>query len=238
MRQGLDRVMSAHRSNNAFIVYSKTYEEACKRLHLEEAARRSHSGKGLLFFQADLATQMESEREGAEEGFTSSLEALRSEGACDLAGVSALDLIDAFGNDTEAVLSMAKKLLHPPSGITFPGSTRGCAEGIPREKRDALAAQIGPMRADGRSDMLFSTWGAWTLTVCLHTHTRIHTHAHTHAYTYTYTYTRVRVRDAYTRTHIHIHTHIHTHTHTRAHTRTHARTRTHGASRCASLRSI
>ena len=35
----------------------------------------------------------------------------RRQGQCDLAGVTTADLVDAFGNDTELTLSMAKRML-------------------------------------------------------------------------------------------------------------------------------
>ena len=48
------------------------------------------------------------------------LERLRREGDCDLAGVTAPDLVSAFGNDTEITLAMAKGLVRRCNATVTP----------------------------------------------------------------------------------------------------------------------
>ena len=92
-RTKLLEVQQAHRGNNAFIVYYKAYEAACQRT--AGTAWQEHVAPTLTRQTAS---------------YTADLEALRAAGPCDGAGVTASDLIYAFGNDTQVTLSVDSHL--------------------------------------------------------------------------------------------------------------------------------
>ena len=164
-RARLNELMAAHRGNNAFIVYSKTYEGACARLQVEADARAAVEQTN----RVDLLQGANSRQAQKEARLTRQLEALRQQGECDLAGVTTADLIDSFGNDTELTLSMAKRLLE--HGPLLPGTmkdTSPCASQLAKAERSRLAhTVIGPLPADDRvsTGPFLTKWGAWSLTL-------------------------------------------------------------------------
>ena len=93
----------------------KTYELPC-RLTKMAAAIKIHGERPLdaafeRRVQADMKAEIDDEQRYEENELRSWLERLRNEGDCDLAGVTAPDLVSAFGNDTEITLAMAKGLV-------------------------------------------------------------------------------------------------------------------------------
>jgi len=116
-RQRLDQVMVSHRANNAFIVYFAAYEPPCRRLiELRESKPQASPASGVRRWASlEPFRNWQSEqilRQTEEEGrFREDLERERRAGECSVAGVTAADLVDAFGNDTQMTTSMGKALL-------------------------------------------------------------------------------------------------------------------------------
>lgn len=164
-RARLEEVMAAHRNNNAFIVYHSAYEAPCSRLKLH-AAVRQYEGRPAFSNWQELVVETQ---EGEERGFTELIEDARRKGSCELANVSALDLIFAFGNDTQLALNMAKALLTQPGNEQL--KRANCADGFERDPErmrrisDTIGNLDGAWRMERSGTAFLSKWGAWLLTL-------------------------------------------------------------------------
>jgi hypothetical protein len=160
-RTRLEEVCTNHRNNNAFIVYHSAYEAACARLRVF-SERRQGAGEGAgARAPPDWRAIVASKQLAEDRGFTSTQERRRAEGTCDTANVSAADLIDAFGNDTEVTISMAKAMLRRSSERDQPPN---CAAMAP-ERIASIERAIGALPSDRRVGLFLSKWGAWSVTL-------------------------------------------------------------------------
>ncbi|KAL1527987.1 hypothetical protein AB1Y20_009358 [Prymnesium parvum] len=160
-REQLEAVQHRHRHNNAFLVYSTAYEAPCKRLQLLADVRSDvRPQKSDEWRERTRAKQRDFERYLVQQ-----MEAVRRAGPCDLANVTAADLVDAFGNDTYLALAMGKALLTRGTILVLDG--RSPCEALPRPRVEELSRVIGEIPGEARLRRLpaMTKWGAWMLTL-------------------------------------------------------------------------
>ena len=159
-RAQLEAVQHRHRHNNAFLVYSSAYEAPCKRLQVLADVR----GDARVASSVDWRLQVREKQEHFEQMLIEQMESVRKQGPCDRANVTAADLVDAFGNDTQAALAMGKALLTRGTALVA-GGVCPC-ESLPRARVRELLRRIKPMPGEERVGPNFmSKWGAWMLTL-------------------------------------------------------------------------
>ena len=163
-RAQLEAVQHRHRHNNAFLVYSTAYEAPCKRLQLLSDVR-ADAGAAPGVRSAEWRESVVQSQAAQESFLINELEGIRSAGACDLANVSAVDLIAAFGNDTQISLAMGKALL--TQGVIKVKGGRCPCESVAPEVVTSTTRAIGALAADARvlKGQWMSKWGAWMLTL-------------------------------------------------------------------------
>eukprot|EP00966_Prymnesium_polylepis_P325016 7381011-Prymnesium_polylepis.2 len=108
-----DAIQAAHRANKAFSAYVTTYEEAC---HREASALPGGTLAARTLLDWEIAHAKLSD--------TDYIEAIRSHGPCDVANVTAADLIEAFGGDVELLIVSARRLA--PDAADSGMETLGC----------------------------------------------------------------------------------------------------------------
>lgn len=158
-RAHLTHLATMHRGNNAFIVYSAAYDAPCRLLEIDAEARAGLRG------DIDWTTHRARAQEVHAADMTRKLEAIRSQGACDLANVTTIDLLHALGNDTNVAFAMGKRLLQGVIMHDADGPT-GCPDVLTAARVSEIDVALGTIPvADERVDQYMGDRGIWTLTL-------------------------------------------------------------------------
>jgi len=174
-RQEVEERAKAHRANNAFATYPSRFAGGCDGLPEDVLAMYSHRAtEGLLGTVQRVASA------------PAGTEAAEKDGKCDLNGVTALHLIDAFGNDTLVTLALARFISLMPicqlADASFPAGRPPPAKAdddlLPLEQARRILETQQVIDKRGLRFTHWSPWLSWAVSLATIYHARIPICAH------------------------------------------------------------